>query len=38
MVLTVGERLASLMIRHSIGVQQVQAYSVDKVDESFFEE
>ena len=37
-VLIDGERLASLMIRHSIGVQEIQTYSVYRVDENFFEE
>lgn len=36
-VLIDGDRLADLMIRHTVGVQVVQTYTVVEVDEDYFE-
>ncbi|WP_132428433.1 restriction endonuclease [Pseudonocardia endophytica] len=36
-ILIDGERLTTLMIRHGVGVQTVQMYSVVKLDEDYFE-
>lgn len=36
-VLIDGDRLASLMIAHGVGVQSVQTYTVVEVDEDYFE-
>ncbi len=37
MVLIDGDRLADLMIRHTVGVQVVQTYTVVEVDQDYFE-
>ncbi|MGH3852989.1 MAG: restriction endonuclease [Pseudonocardiaceae bacterium] len=36
-VLIDGDRLASLMITHGVGVQSVQTYTVVEIDEDYFE-
>ena len=37
-VLVDGERLAELMIQHSIGVARAHAYEIQRVDRDYFEE